>query len=199
MSPVPWSVLRLWVRLRRGRLPPASLPDPVWYFAYGSNMTERLFRERRHMTSIETRIARLDGYRLRFVVAGERKTGFAGRFVELFQRIDQVAAGGRRPGVSAPADIAEAPGEHVWGVLYLLPLGKLARLDASEGRQYAYLWVEVEDRDGRTVRALTYRVPYPASEGRPSRGYFSRIREAAEQRGLPDEYRAFLDRVETRE
>jgi hypothetical protein len=32
---------------------------------------------------------------------------------------------------------------------------KLARLDASEGRQYAYLWVDVEDRDGRRANALT--------------------------------------------
>src|SRR5262249_54346125 len=58
-----WQLLRFWIRLRRGRLPPWSLPDPIWYFAYGSNMNERLFRERRHMTPIETRPARLDGYR----------------------------------------------------------------------------------------------------------------------------------------
>ncbi len=59
-------------------------------------MNERLFRERRHMTSIETRTARLDGFRLCFTVAG-----------------------GRRPGVSAPANIKQAPGAAVHGVLYL--------------------------------------------------------------------------------
>jgi cation transport regulator ChaC len=199
VSPLVWQACRLWIYLRRGRVVPAALADRVWYFAYGSNMNERLFRERRHMTPIETRVARLDGYRLRFAVAGGRKSGLSARLPELFQRIDQVAAGGRKPGISAPADIAEAPDEHVWGVLYLLPLRKFVRLDASEGRQYAYLWVNVEDQDGRTVHALTYRVPYPAPEGRPSRGYFSLIREAAKQRGLPSDYRAFLDRVETRE
>ena len=53
----------------RGRVPPPGVPDPVWYFACGSNMSERLFRERRHMTPIETRIGRLAGHRLCFTVA----------------------------------------------------------------------------------------------------------------------------------
>lgn len=79
MSRVFWSLLRAWIRLRRGRMPPKSMPDPVWYFAYGSNMNERLFRERRHMTPLETRTGRLAGYRLCFSVGG-----------------------GMRPGVSAP-------------------------------------------------------------------------------------------------
>ncbi|MCH7555407.1 MAG: gamma-glutamylcyclotransferase, partial [Proteobacteria bacterium] len=35
---------------------PLIMPDPLWYFAYGSNMNERLFWKRRHMTPIETRI-----------------------------------------------------------------------------------------------------------------------------------------------
>ncbi len=99
-----------------GAQSPGHLPDPVWYFAFGSNMNERLFRKRRHMTPIESKVARLDGYRLCFTVAG-----------------------GRRPGASAPANIRPAPGEAVYCVLYLPPLRKFARLDASEGRQYAYL------------------------------------------------------------
>lgn len=198
MNRLIWFVLRRWLYLRRGRMPPARLDGPVWYFAFGSNMNGRLFRERRHMTPIETRIARLDGYRLRFAVAGRRTPGPLARLVELTQRIDQVAAGGRKPGVSAPADIVEAPGEHVWGVLYLLPLRKFVRLDASEGRQYAYLWADVEDQDGKTVRALTYFVAYPAPEGCPSRGYLELIRTAVKERGMPESYVAFLDRVEPR-
>lgn|SRR5215831_19581965 len=194
-----WQLLRFWIRLRRGRLPPWSLPDPIWYFAYGSNMNERLFRERRHMTPIETRPARLDGYRLRFAVSGRRKSSVWAALVDFIHRFDQLAAGGRKPGLSAPVDIAHAPGERVWGALYLLPLRKFVRLDASEGRQYAYLWVDVEGRDGQTVRALTYHVPYPAPEGYPSRGYLSLIREAARERGLPADYIAFLDQVEARQ
>ncbi|MCH7486632.1 MAG: gamma-glutamylcyclotransferase [Proteobacteria bacterium] len=171
-----WPFCRVWVRLRRGRLPRRSIPDPVWYFAYGSNMNERLFRERRHMTPIETRIGRLTNHRLCFTVGG-----------------------GMRPGRSAPANIADDPGGTVLGVLYLLTLPKFVRLDASEGRQYAYLWTEVEDAAGNIVPAVTFKVPAAAPEGRPSLRYLDLLREAARQRGLPAEYVAFLDGVETRE
>ena len=168
-----WLFCRLWVRIRRGRVPPPSVPDPVWYFAYGSNMNERLFRERRHMTPIETRIGRLTNHRLCFTVAG-----------------------GMRPGVSAPANIADDPDGTVHGVLYLLPLRKFVRLDASEGRQYAYLWTEVEDAAGNNVPAATYKVPSAAPEGRPSLRYLNLIRAAARQRGLPDHYQDFLGNTE---
>ena len=170
-----WPLLRVWIYLRRGRMPPNSVPDPVWYFAYGSNMNERLFRERRHMTWHEARVGRLKDYRLAFTVAG-----------------------GMRPGVSAPADIVAAPGSVVYGVLYLLPLRKFTRLDNSEGKQYGYLWTEVEDFAGNRLPVVTYKVPHVLPEGRPGRAYLNLIREAARQRGLPPEYIAFLDNVEVR-
>lgn len=176
MNPLLWSVARQLIRIRRGRIPPARLPDPIWYFAYGSNMNERLFRERRHMTPIETRIGRLDDYRLVFSVAG-----------------------GMRPGTTAPANIVEAAGRKVHGVLYQLPLHKFARLDNSEGKQYDYLWTDVADDAGRRVPAVTYKVPHAVPEGKPGRRYVEVIREAARERGLPADYVAALDRVETRE
>lgn len=104
-----------------------------------------------------------------------------------------------RPGVSAPANIVEAPGERVYGALYLLPLRKFARLDNSEGKQYDYVWTEAEDPAGNRVPVVTYKVPHAAAEGRPGRRYFGVIREAARQRGLPADYIAMLDRIETRE
>lgn len=171
-----WPLLRAWLYLRRGRMPPQRMPDPVWYFAYGSNMNERLFRERRHMTWHEARVGRVRDYRLAFSVAG-----------------------GMRPGISAPANIVAAPGSIVYGALYLLPLRKFARLDNSEGEQYGYLWTEAEDLAGNRLSAVTYKMPHAAPEGRPGRGYLNLIREAARQRGLPAEYTAFLDAVEARE
>lgn len=176
MNALGWSVLRLWIHHRRGRTPPPNMPDPIWYFAYGSNMNDRLFRERRHMTPLETRVGRLRDYRLVFTLAG-----------------------GMKPGVSAPANVANAAGEAVFGVLYLLPLRKFARLDASEGRQYGYLWTEVEDTAGRRVPIVTYQVPYEAPEGRPRARYVNLIREAAREHRFPPEYMAFLDQVEARE
>ncbi len=176
MNRIVWAMARFWIRLRSGRNPPRHLPDPVWYFAFGSNMNERLFRERRHMTRIEAKVARLDGYRLCFTVAG-----------------------GRRPGASAPANIRPAPGQAVYGVLYLLPLRKFARLDASEGRQYAYLEVGVIDASGAEVRAMSYIGPAGAPEGRPSRAYLEIVRAAARECGLPSQYLAFLEGIEPRE
>jgi gamma-glutamylcyclotransferase (GGCT)/AIG2-like uncharacterized protein YtfP len=104
-----------------------------------------------------------------------------------------------RPGISAPAHIVAAPGESVYGVLYLLPLRKFARLDASEGRQYDYVWTDMEDANGQRVSAVTYKVPHVAPEGRPGRQYLNLIREAARQRKLPPAYVDFLDRIEARE
>lgn len=170
-----WPAMRVWIRLRRGRMPPPRVPDPVWYFAYGSNMNERLFRERRHMRWREARVGRLNDYRLTFTVAG-----------------------GMRPGVSAPANIVPAPGGVVYGALYLLPLRKFARLDNSEGKQYGYLWTEAEDLAGNRFPVVTYKALHGAPEGRPGRAYLNLIREAARQRGLPDHYIKFLDNVEPR-
>jgi len=171
-----WWVLRLWIRYRRGRLPPSSVPGPVWYLAYGGNMSERVFVQRRRIQPAETRIGRLRGYRLAFTVAG-----------------------GMQPGISAPANIVAAPDATVHGVLYRLPLRQFVRLDAGEGRQYDYLWTEAEDSGGNRLAVVTYKVREGAPEGRPGGSYLNTIREAARQRGLPEDYVTFLDRVEARE
>lgn len=176
MSPILWSLARWWIRYRRGRLPPTGMSNPVWYFAYGGNMSARVFIQRRQIRPSETRIGRLRDYRLVFTVAG-----------------------GMQPGVSAPANIVKAPGATVHGVLYRLPLTQFARLDAIEGRQYDYVWTEAEDAAGNHLPVVTYKVPKPAREGRPGRSYLNAIREASRQRGLPPEYIAFLDRIEARE
>ena len=85
----------------------------------------------------------------------------------------------------------------VHGVLYLLPLRKFVRLDASEGRQYDYLWIEAEDTTGKIIPVVTFRDTGGAPEGRPSLPYMNIVREAARQRGLPENYLSFLDRVDT--
>lgn len=87
----------------------------------------------------------------------------------------------------------------VYGALYLLPLRNFARLDASEGAQYDYLWTEAEDMAGNRLPVVTYKVLHAAPEGQPGRHYLDLIREAARQRSLPAEYVAVLDRVEARE
>lgn len=70
---------------------------------------------------------------------------------------------------------------------------------ALHGVGYDYLWAEAEDAAGNLLEVVTYRVGQVAPEGRPGSGYLRTIREAARQRGLPDDYIAFLDRAEARE
>ena len=60
MNRVVWAALHRWIRYRRGRMLPENMPQSVWYFAYGSNMNERLFRERRHITWLAERVG--NGY-----------------------------------------------------------------------------------------------------------------------------------------
>jgi cation transport regulator ChaC len=83
-----WRLVRPLIRLRRGRTPPASLGDRVWYFAYGSNMNERLFRERRHMVWSEARIGRLDGYRLAFIREAARQRGLPAEYMDMLERVE---------------------------------------------------------------------------------------------------------------
>jgi len=45
---------------------------------------------------------------------------------------------------------------------------------------------------------VTYKLRWPAPEGRPSLRYLNLLREAARQRGLTTDYVAFLDGVEAR-
>ena len=191
-------ILGCWLYLRRDRLPPADLNGAVLYFAFSSNMIERLFRERRHITPIKTRVARLDGFRPRFAVAGRRNSGAWARFVELLQGIHQITAGGSKPGVSDPAKIVEAPGEHVWDVLYRITQRNLIWLDSTEGvpdPHYRHLWTEAEDMRGRRRSCLTYMADGLEKDGNPSLRYLTLLREGASAYGLPEPYVLLLNNV----
>ncbi len=232
MNRVIWCLLRSFIYARRGRMPPAKLSAPVWYFAYGSNMNERLFRERRHMTPIETRIGVLSGYKLVFTSAGGAQLGTLCTTLARLWRADREGPQGvflqpiarllarkttqwtararaitdRRElcrgslGISAPANIVEDASSKVHGVLYRLPLRKFARLDNSEGRQYSYLWTDIEDQAGNRLPAVTYRVRRSlGAEGKPGKQYMTLIRDAARERRLPQNHIDFLDAIEVRE
>ena len=64
--------------------------EEVWYFAFGANMHDSAFRERRRMLPIEWRPGRVKGYRLRFNLEGRPK------------------------GKAAPANISADPDGEVW-------------------------------------------------------------------------------------
>ena len=56
--------------LRHGLWVSGQPGDLVWYFAFGANMHDSAFRERRGMRPLEWRPGRLPGFRLRFNLEG---------------------------------------------------------------------------------------------------------------------------------
>ena len=80
----------------------------MWYFAYGSNMSPAIFLGRRDMHPLETRRARLDGYRLCFTLP----VG---------------------PGERGVANVERAAAAHVWGVAYRIARAEGEHLDRTEG------------------------------------------------------------------
>jgi len=169
-----WPLCRFWYR-QQGIALEGRPDDDVWYFAYGANMHDNTFRERRRMTPRQSRAGRIDGYKLRFNLDGRPK------------------------GKAAPANIAIAPDAEVWGVLYLLKRRDLIRLDASEGvpgRRYRHLWIMVEDQEGEKLEAVTYIADGNEKDGKPSLRYIALLRNGARQHGLPDAWLTFLDNVE---
>jgi cation transport regulator ChaC len=168
-----WLLARWYYRWHGQEL--AGRPsDSIWYLAYGSNMHDSAFLERRGMKPTEWRIGRLRGYRLRFNLDG------------------------RPVGKAAPANICVDPDCELWGVLYRITRLELLRLDATEGvpgRNYKHVWVPVEDADGNMVTAVTYLARGKESDGVPSLRYISLLRDGARIHGLPEAWLQFLDNV----
>lgn len=166
-----WWISRIRYRLHGVRLT-GKPTDLVWYFAFGANMHDSAFIQRRGMRPREWRVGRLDGYRLRFNLEG------------------------RPVGKAAPANLSpDAEGE-VWGVLYRITRADMIRLDASEGvpgRRYRHLWMEVEDADDERHTAMTYIAEGKETDGKPSLRYITLLREGARAHGLPPHYIRFLE------
>ncbi len=168
-----WMLSKVHYRLRGLEI--AGAPDDeVWYFAYGANMHDSAFRERRGMAPLEWRPARLAGYRLRFNMEG------------------------RPVGKAAPANLAPDPDAEAWGVLYRITRAGLVHLDSTEGvpgRRYRHLWMEVEDANANRLNAVTYIADGKETDGRPSLRYITLLRDGARVHGLPDHWLDYLDGV----
>lgn len=170
-----WWLSKVWYRLFGLRL--SGRPeDEVWYFAFGANMHDGVFRERRQMRPREWRAGRIRGYRLRFNLEGMPK------------------------GRAAPANIEPDPASEVWGVLYRITRRDLVWLDHTEAVpvwRYTHLWTEAEDRDGRRLApVVTYIAHGGDTDGRPSRRYITLLREGARAHELPSHWIQLLDEVE---
>jgi len=172
-----WILSRFYYRLHKLELK-GRPRDAVWYFAYGSNMHDSVFLERRKMMPSEWRAGRVKGYRLRFNLDG------------------------RPLGKAAPANICLDPAEEVWGVLYKITGRQMLRLNASEGIpgfRYRPVALLAEDRNGEAVEVITYVAEGNEKDGRPSLRYITLLREGARSHGLPQHWQQKLDAVEPAE
>lgn len=168
-----WALSWCYYRLHGIRLvgPPG---EEVWYFAYGANMHDSAFRERRGMRPLEWRPGRVRGYRLCFNLEGRPK------------------------GKAAPANLFPDPQAEVWGVLYRITRRDLVHLDSTEGvpgPRYRHLWVDAEGINGQPLHVVTYIADGDETDGNPSLRYITLLREGARAHGLPEHYLRFLDGV----
>jgi gamma-glutamylcyclotransferase len=166
-----WPLARLWYRAW-GLALDGHPKDEVWYFAFGANMHDSAFLERRKMRPLEWRAGRVADYRLRFNLEGRPK------------------------GKAAPANIIRDKGAEVWGVLYRINRRELLRLNASEGIpgwRYRPIWLSVEDIGGNALTAVTYIADGTATDGNPSLRYVTLLREGARAHGLPAHWVSFLE------
>ncbi len=168
-----WTLSRFYYWVHGHRL--AGRPsEEVWYFAYGANMHDTPFRERRNMRPLEWRPGRIKGYRLRFNLEG------------------------RPRGKAAPANICLDPGAEVWGVLYKITRRDLLHLDSTEGvpgRRYRPIWLKTEDIENHILMAVTYIAQGKETDGCPSLRYITLLREGARAHGLPEPWLRFLGSV----
>jgi len=168
-----WTLSKIYYRLH-GLLVTGRPEDEVWYFAFGANMHDKAFRERRGMQPLEWQAGCVRGYRLRFNLEG------------------------RPIGKAAPANISPDAGAEVWGVLYRISRLDLLHLDSTEGvpgRRYRHLWVEAQDINGHPLEGVTYIADGKETDGNPSLRYITLLREGARAHGLPEHYLRFLDGV----
>lgn len=140
----------------------------MFYFAYGSNL-DLLQMQIRCPDAQFVATARLDGYRVCF----PRKS-----FVR----------------DCAVISIEPEAGESVWGALYELEPGDLARLDEREGynpkrarplNPNHRVTIRVETSDERTIVAETYMAEPTENPGLPSPHYIGYLVASAAECGLP--------------
>ena len=172
-----WFLSRCYYRLHGLQLS-GGPKDEIWYFAFGANMHDSAFRERRGMRPLEWRPGRVKGYRLRFNLEGRPK------------------------GKAAPANICPDLNDEVWGVLYRITRRDLVRLDATEGvpgRRYRPIWLKAEDTNGNPLQVVTYIAEGLENDGNPSPRYITLLREGARAHDLPERWVQRLENVKPAE
>lgn len=138
-------------------------PSASWYFAYGSNLNREQFRPRVGQI-LEEITGQLKNYELRF---------------------NKKARGG-----TATANVQQAAGKAVHGVLYRIPEAGFRNLDRFEGvpEHYRRIEVRVTALDGREINAQIYIATKVEKGLRPAPHYLQTILDGAAQHGMPADY-----------
>lgn len=143
------------------------MPPPIYYFAYGANMSARVLARRR-VRPLSAEVATLQGHELRFSHPG--------------------------PPLIEPAfaSVDPCPEARVYGVLYQISEAELRWLDRLEGRYQKKLLEVTGDRTGK-VSARVYQTPTPVAGKRPSVRYLRLLLDGAKENKLPAEYISWLE------
>ncbi len=141
------------------------------YFAYGSNM-ERFHLKRRCPKA-------------KFVAAA------------VLADHDLVFSGNSRMWGGGIADIREAAGKQVEGVVWEISESEQKALDEYEGYPELYIRKDVQVRTsaGQVMTAFVYVMTTPGRESNPSKPYKRLLISGAEEHGLSDAYIAFLESI----
>lgn len=142
----------------------------MYYFAYGSNMSEDRLGSRIHVLNCLGK-ARLPGYDLRCDKIGQHDG--SGKFTVIESHLD-----------------------NVWGVLFELSDAALDKLDKIEGPGYQRLRVQVNAPEAGIVTALAYQArPGMRDDAlKPFDWYLELAVAGARKHGLPEHYIHRLER-----
>lgn len=143
------------------------------YFAYGSNMSFRRLHERVRSAK-PLSVGTLRHHKL------------------AFHKVSTKDGSGK-------CDIVASAGDDVMGVLFEIDSFEKPRLDRFEGLGYGYDEKEVQilTDDGQSVYAFTYYATTIDSALKPFTWYIRHMFEGAKEAGLPQDYVAKLEKVES--
>ena len=146
----------------------------IYYFAYGSNMSSKIFRYGfRQLRPTSAERAVLKGYSLTFTEPGI--PFFEPAFANV--EVDSTAA--------------------CEGVLYRITEKEMDDLDISEGgRAYNIISVEVDGAESGSTSALTFQSRAVAHGLPPSKRYIDILIDGAEEHGLSEEWVTMLKNTE---
>lgn len=138
--------------------------DKEYYFAYGSNLLDKVISSRRSIKIESWERATLNGYKFVFNCPGLNKYE------------------------PAFANIEQQEGHSVHGVVYSLPKVEFDGLVSSEGGMYSVIEFYLNLESGESVKAKSLASKKTIEESTPSLRYLKLLIEGAEEKQLNQEY-----------